>query len=282
MADLLSSIASYTSAGVFQPVPELVRRFQTLSGCIIAIEGGIGVGKSTAAQSVVAFLNSIGIEAVCLEELFNKTLLEMFYEGNEDRTAPNYAFPFQLSMLKDCQRNFERAMWESGKRGGGKRKVVVIDRTIWGNAVFAALHCHAGNLSEKEFQSYVDDLKSVGPYKIDYVIYLDLAPETALRRIALRGRKAEKSCGIDYLRELDRAYYAMVYHQMVSGHSNITVIANDIFVEPEYVLRAITQKPRGAFSFAPDLRPSTDMKDEKIREGFAALCKWFTENLNAD
>ena len=282
MAELLSSITAYTSAGVFQPIPELVRQFQALSGCIIAVEGGIGVGKSTAAQSIVAFLNGIGIEAVCLEELFNKTLLGMFYEGNENETKPNYAFAFQLSMLKDCQRNFERAMWESGKRGGGKRKVVVIDRTIWGNAVFAALHRQAGNISEKEFQSYIDDLKSVGPYTIDYVVYLDLSPETALRRIALRGRKAERSCKIEYLRELDRAYYAMVYQQMVSRHSNITVISNDIFVEPEYVLRAITQRPRGAFSFSADLRPAPDMTDEKIREGFEKLCNWYTEGLNSD
>jgi deoxyadenosine/deoxycytidine kinase len=252
-----------------------VQRFRQLAGRIIAVEGGIGVGKTTAARSVVSTLNSLGIEAVFLEETFNDRLLKLFCEGAADKSKPNYAFAFQLSMLKDCQQNYERAMWESGQYGG-KQRVVVVDRTVWGNAVFAALHCEEGNITMEEWQVYLESLKKNSPYHIDHVVYLDLDPKKALKRISQRGRNAEKSYSLEYLQKLDRAYYAQVYAQITSGHSNITMINNDVFVDAEYILRAITLPPKEPFPAPNALRPTPDIQNETIRAGFEQLCDHFT------
>lgn len=289
MTDLISAVASYTAAGVFRPASEKTQRYRSLAGRIIAIEGGIGVGKTTIGQSMANTLNECGVEAIFLEETVNEHLLKMFYDGNADKTKPNYSFAFQISMLKDCQQNYERAMWESGRRGG-KQKVVIVDRTIWGNAVFAALHCDEKNINSVEFNAYLESLKKGGPYEIDHVVYLDLKPSKARKRITQRGRTAEKTCSVEYLQDLDRAYYAQLYNQIAAGHSNIIVASNDVFLDAEYALRLITTPGPGPFTFPPELKPSSRPAEnidewrqeeaKRVREGFDRLCKWYMSPMS--
>lgn len=273
-AALLASVMQYATAGVFKPTSDEYRELRSLIGGIYAIEGGIGVGKTTLGTSVVAMLNGLGIPAVFLEEHLNNHLLELFYRGNSDKTLPNYAFAFQMCMLMGCQNNYVRAQFESGRIGGGARKVVIIDRTVWGNAVFAAHHHDSGNISADEFATYLETLRTGGPYELDAVVYLDLEPSKALHRIKRRGRGAEKSCPEDYLRALDRAYYMQVCTQIMSGHTNMIVASNEIYMDAMDVLKLLAAPRLAAPTIA--IAPHPQISDADVRRGFGELATYYT------
>lgn len=268
--ELHKAVLKYSDAGTFQPTSEDVKKYSQCRGQMYSYEGPIGAGKTTAGRNAAAMLNQIGVKAIFLEEKFNQEFLQLFLSD-----PAKYAFTFQISMLNACQRNYLEGLWYA-KQG----YVVIIDRTVWGNAVFAAMHVNNKNITNEEFKVYCSCINQYGPYKFDYVIYLDIDPETSMKRIKQRGRGAEKSYTLKYLQELEAAYYHQIYTQMTSGHSDIMILSNDDFYDPSYILdRIIDPKRKDAkeFIFEPDLSPETrNLSTKDIREGFRRLREHFS------
>jgi deoxyadenosine/deoxycytidine kinase len=274
--DLHDAITSYSIHGIFQNSSDEMKKYSQLKGRIIAIEGPIGVGKTTLGQSMAAYLNQIGIPAIFLEEKYNIDFLELFCKGTVG--GKNYGFPFQMSMLNACQHNYLEAEWHSGKKSSGESKVVIVDRTIWGNAVFAAMHHEKGNITDDEFQVYLSCIKQYSPYKFDHIIYLDIDPKTSHRRIQHRARESEKVYTLEYLQSLDRAYYYQIYTQLKANQSNILVLSNENFYESTIVLdKLIDIKSRKNFKYMSEYSPdkNDNLIFDDIRKGFELLCKHF-------
>lgn len=71
--------------------------------------------------------------------------------------------------------------------------------------VFSKMHVLLGNLNQQELEvlKYYEQKYLRQP---THLIYLQVTPETALKRIQQRGRESEKTMSLNYLRELEKAY----------------------------------------------------------------------------
>lgn len=155
----------------------------------IAVEGAIGVGKTTLAKRLA---NSFNYDTL-LEEAENNPFLERFYQ---DRAR--HALPTQLFFL------FQRAQQiQSLRQDDLFQPVRVADFLIEKDPLFAQV-----TLDEDELNIYqqVYNQLVIDAPKPDLVIYLQAPIDTLLRRIKQRGINAEQTIDADYLETLNEAY----------------------------------------------------------------------------
>ncbi len=155
----------------------------------VAIEGAIGVGKTTLAKKIA---NTFNYDTL-LEEAEKNPFLERFYE---DKTR--HALPTQLFFL------FQRAQQiHEVKQDDIFQPVRVSDFLIDKDPLFAK-----ATLDDDEmaiYQQVYDQLVIDAP-KPDLVIYLQASIDTLLRRIKHRGINAERTIDAEYLGILNDAY----------------------------------------------------------------------------
>ena len=164
----------------------------------IAIEGVIGVGKTSLARLLKIPFNS----NILLEIFEENPFLSKFYE---DRVR--YAFQtqmfFLLSRYYQQRRGVPALLCEDS--------LLISDYTFDKDALFAR-----NTLDGDELEMY-NQLHSVLSEKIpnpDLIVYLRATTDTLMRRIALRDRP--------YERDMDRAYIDMV-----------NVAYDDFFLQPD-------------------------------------------------
>jgi deoxyadenosine/deoxycytidine kinase len=155
----------------------------------IAIEGPIGVGKTTLARRLAVHL---GAELVP-ERPQDNPFLERFYDD-----MPGYAFQTQLAFL------FQRVKQAEGAAQPGMfADAVVSDFLFEKDAIFARL-----NLGDDEFRLYWQMYAQVAPQvrPPDLVIWLQASPGTLLQRIRRRAIPMEQGIALEYLERLCDAY----------------------------------------------------------------------------
>jgi deoxyguanosine kinase len=165
----------------------------TLAARHIAIEGPIGVGKTSLVELLASRFEGVKI----LEDVANP-FLGPFYRGKEGA-----AFQVQLFfLLSRHQQHLELAQRELFTR------FVVADYTMPKDRIFAHM-----NLDDEEFRLYdrLYHLLTAHLPKPDLVIYLEASVETCMQRIRMRGREFERGIDPDYLRRLKDAYNAYFY-----------------------------------------------------------------------
>lgn len=180
----------------------------------VAIEGPIGVGKTTLARLIQKQL-----EAELLLEVFEENpFLSDFYA---DRAK--YAFQTQIFFLLSRYRQqhdvIERVL---------QRSSLVSDYTFAKDQLFARL-----NLSSDELVVY-ERLHGVLAEKIqipDLVVYLRADLEVLLERIALRDRSYERTMSRQYLADLGQAYerFFAAYDQspvLTIDTGNLNIVRN--------------------------------------------------------
>ncbi len=154
--------------------------------------GSIGAGKS----SLIGFLQErFGLHPF-YERGDENPFLEDFY-----RDMRAFAFPAQVWFLARKL----RAHREIARLG----RPAVLDRTLYEDAEVFAEHLRdRGLFPEREHAAYVQLYRAVRETLAppDLLIYLKSSPATQRRRIALRGRPAERGIDPAYLRGLNRLY----------------------------------------------------------------------------
>lgn len=155
----------------------------------IAIEGPIGVGKSSLARRLGAHLGA----DLLLEKAEDNPFLERFYR---DRTA--YAFQTQIFFL--FQR--VRQMQEIAQPGMFSRGIVS-DFLFAKDALFARM-----NLDDEEYRLYaqIHSHMALSLPRPDLIIWLQAEPQTLLQRIRRRGIAMEQDIDAAYLQRLCDAY----------------------------------------------------------------------------
>ncbi len=155
----------------------------------LAIEGVIGVGKTTLAR-----LLQPAFEAELLLEVFEENpFLSDFYA---DRAR--YAFQTQIFFLLSRyhqQRSAVPRMLSTGS--------LVSDYTFEKDALFARINLAGDEL--EMYQRVHEALAEKIPLP-DLVVYLRASTDTLMQRIALRDRPYERQMERDYIDELNRAY----------------------------------------------------------------------------
>jgi deoxyadenosine/deoxycytidine kinase len=157
----------------------------------IAIEGVLGVGKTTFARMLSADLEA----KLVLEQVDNNPFLEKFY-----KEMNTFALQTQLTFLLN-----RATQQEPLKQLDLFSKKIVSDYLIEKDRIFAYITLGENelNLYEKIYGVVVNEAQLLKP---DLVIYLQASIEVLMDRIKKRGRSFEKSISKDYLYNLSQAY----------------------------------------------------------------------------
>jgi deoxyadenosine/deoxycytidine kinase len=220
-------LQSITVPGTFESWSSEHRKYSMLCGKIICLEGIISAGKTTLGDAMVVYLNNIGIHAQFYREQVNNEVLAQFYQNPRQ-----YAFAFQIYMLRSCMANLALAKQRTMLDGA----ICIVDRSTWGNAVFASMHMMAENISEREWVSYRSLLDDGGPHKSHYVIYLDCDPQTCYNRAKNRARDAENEIACEYFAMLERYYTTQMLLHVQQRTANVVPIDWENFGSPRMVL----------------------------------------------
>lgn len=170
----------------------------------VCLEGIMGAGKTTLCLDLARYLDA----QVCLEETETAAFqdaLRRYYDKPEA-----HALEFQLFMLERRALRLQWALHEA--RRGVHGQVVLQDRGLAGDRVIASMHRALGNLAPVEWHLYDALYQSVVANIIppDCVIFLDIDPREAHRRIQKRARVPELGLPLSYLQLQRDAYEAML------------------------------------------------------------------------
>jgi deoxyguanosine kinase len=156
----------------------------------VAIEGVIGVGKTTLAR-----LLQSRFDAELLLEIFEENpFLSDFYA---DRAR--YAFQTQIFFLLSRYRQQNSTVPEMLANG----KSLLSDYTFAKDALFAGI-----NLKGDELEMYHKVHEALGEKipKPDLIVYLQASTDVLMQRIAFRDRTYERQMERSYIDELNHAY----------------------------------------------------------------------------
>ncbi len=231
----------------------------------IAIEGVIGVGKTTLAR----LLQSKFANASLLLEVFEENpFLSNFYQDRE-----RYAFQTQLFFLLSRYHQQNKAVPEALRRGS-----LVADYTFAKDELFAWL-----NLKDDELAMYgrVHAALSEKIPKPALIVYLKAEHDVVMRRIALRDRPYERDMDPGYIRDLAAAYDAWL-----SSLPDIPVLRIDVstldFLANEADLEHVTTLVRAALDHhAPQSPTGAEAQTRLLQQSKLAAYQEFHRQLDS-
>jgi len=208
-----------TGRGLLWYSPPIALPTQTDRPRYLAIEGPIGVGKTTLAQILAERLGA----KLVLEPVEENPFLPQFYED-----ARTFAFQTQLFFLLS---RFQQQ--QALHQGELFTQSTVADYLFAKDRIFAAL-----TLDPNELALYDRLYGALGPrvIKPDLVIYLQARTEVLLQRIKRRGRSYERQIDPGYVGSLATAYNDFFFHYeetplLVVNTSDIDLVESSEDVE---------------------------------------------------
>ncbi len=206
----------------------------------IAVEGPIGVGKTSLARRLAESFDAELIEEDAMENPF----LERFYRDPKRGALPAQLF-FLFSRARKIDDMSQEDLFDT---------VRVSDFLMYKDRLFAEL-----TLDAEEFQLYEQVWRQLGihPPKPDLVVYLQAPADRLLTRVASRGIAFEQMIGREYLEKLMEAY-ARFFHTyddsplLIVNAADIDPVSND----EDYfqLLDVIRQTKSGRHYFNPAMR----------------------------
>ena len=155
----------------------------------IAVEGSIGVGKTTLAKRLAASFNY----ATLLEDAEENPFLEKFYRNREQAALATQLF-FLFQRAQKIQDMRQTDIFEPAR---------IADFLVEKDPLFARI-----NLDRDEYQLYekVYQQLTIDAPKPDLVVYLQAPTDVLLSRIDTRGLEIERGINRDYLEQLNEVY----------------------------------------------------------------------------
>jgi deoxyadenosine/deoxycytidine kinase len=198
---------------------------------MITIDGVVGVGKTTLLEILTKEKGYIPF----VEPVVNNPILDKFYHDRE-----RYSFPLQVFFLNERFKHIKSASLQ---------EKAVLDRSIYGDLIFAKMLKDSGEMSEVEFEIYLDLFHNMLQHckAPALMVYLEISPEVAIKRIEKRGRDYEQSDVVeaDYWIRLNQEYRDYFSQYTFSPVLKINVDHLDFENNPEdrlYVLKLIDDK----------------------------------------
>lgn len=192
---------------------------------MIVIDGVVGVGKST----LMEILEKNGYIAF-KEPVTNNPILDKFYYDRE-----RYSFPLQIYFLNERFKQIKKASQYPNS---------VLDRSIYGDVIFAKMLRDNGEMSEVEFQIYLDLFGNMMEHlkAPKLLVYLEISTDEAIKRIKKRGREYEQIVEREYWERLNQNYRDYFEQYSFSPVLKINVDQIDFennLEDREYVLNLI-------------------------------------------
>lgn len=157
----------------------------------IVIDAVVGAGKTSYMEML-----SEEMKIPCFQEPVQENpLLDKFYYDRK-----RYAFPLQIYFLN---RRFE--MLKQASEAG---EPSLMDRSIYGDMIFAKMLYEKGDMEKDEFILYRDLLNNMLDHveAPKFMIYLKIDTDSAIERIKKRGRDYEQIVERDYWENLNKEY----------------------------------------------------------------------------
>ena len=174
---------------------------------LIAIEGNIGVGKTTLSKMISNDFNA----KLVLERFADNPFLPKFYEDQA-----RYAFPLEMSFLADRYQQF----MDDTSQFDLFKNFMVSDYDIFKSLIFAkvTLQKEEYNLYRKVFNFMYKEVR-----KPEIYLYLYQNTERLLANIKKRGRDYEQNIDPEYLEKINRGYL-----DFIKSHPNQNSIILDM------------------------------------------------------
>lgn len=183
-------------------------RSEDHKGHVIAMEGLIGIGKSTLSLKMK---EDYPDECEIYSEETNESFLQLFYSN-----PAKYGFAMQWGMLKS--RLFQLRLSQHDTKHGRwpYRELYFWDRSMVGDYIFALLNHLKGSLSREEMKVYESEFggsfknaKSIPHFKdIDLFVLMSDEPSQCKYRLEnVRKNTSESSIPLDYYEGLDDIHF---------------------------------------------------------------------------
>lgn len=158
----------------------------------ISIAGIIGAGKTTLAKALSKTMN---LPIYC-EDAQDDPYLKKFYESDTNE----FGYQLQISLLTKRFEQQQQIIWNA--------KGAVQDRSIYEDGIFCKMLHDDKKISELDWTTYNKLAQIMFNLcgKPTVVIYLDVSPEEAHRRLRMRNREIECKVPLEYLKRLHEAY----------------------------------------------------------------------------
>jgi len=203
----------------------------------IAVEGPIGVGKSTVVERVAERLDATTV----LEEWGQNPFLQSFYDGKAGAPFQTELF-FLLSRYRQQQELLQRDLFH---------QTMLADYVFERSKLFAYL-----NLEDSELLIFekLYSLLAEGIARPDLVVYLQAPIEVLMKRVRQRGRPEETRISEDYLAEVNRAYNHYFFHYASTPLLVVNTAEVDFARRPEDVddlIKQIKNMGKGTQYYVP-------------------------------
>ena len=161
----------------------------------IAVEGAIGVGKTSLARLIS---EEVGARFVC-EQVDENPFLKSFYSDRKKYSFQTQIY-FLLNRYQQQKELNQRDLFSS---------IIVSDYIFAKDRIFAHM-----NLDENEINLYeqIYTLLDSKLTKPDLLIYLHARPEVLRQRVEIRNREYERNIDNKYLEALVHAYNEYFFH----------------------------------------------------------------------
>lgn len=193
----------------------------------IAIAGNIGSGKTTLTNMLAKHYGW----TPRFEPVDHNPYLEDYYKD-----LARWAFNLEVYFLKQRFKDLLEIR--------RSEKTIIQDRSIFeGVYVFAANNYAMGNLSEKDFKTYMDLFDSMMMLVEwpDLMIYLQSSVPHLIENIQKRGRGYEQTMQIEYLKNLNDRYNDFIFEKYKGKVLVIDVDHMDFLNDPD-AFRGIVDK----------------------------------------
>lgn len=203
----------------------------------IAVEGPIGVGKTTVVDRLAERLDANKV----LEDWATNPFLHPFYEGRPGAAFQTELF-FLLSRYRQQQELVQRQLFA---------QATLSDYVFEKSRLFAYL-----NLDDSELLIYdkLFSLLAEGVPRPDLVVYLQAPTEVLVKRVRGRGRSEEVGLSEEYLAEVNRAYNHYFFHYsatplLVVNTADVDFVRNNEDVDD--LLKQIRSMGKGTQYYVP-------------------------------